>query len=58
MGSDLSVCFSKLSMCLPALHSILVLFSGSEVKSAIGSFPDDETASFSAVHLDLTCEGS
>lgn len=28
------------------------------MRSAIGSFPDDETGSFSAVHLGLTGEGS
>lgn len=59
MDNDHSVCFSKLPMCPPALHFILAgFFSGSEVKSAIESFPDDETGSFLAVHLDLTGEGS
>lgn len=45
-------------MCFPASDSILAAFSGSEVKSAIGSLPDDETNSFSVAHLDLTGEVS
>ena len=53
----LSVCLSY--PCLfPASDSILASFSTSEVKSAIGSLSDDETTSFSVVHLDLRGKGS
>lgn len=44
-------------MCPPPSNSFSALFSGCEEKSSIALLPDDETSSFSVVHLDLTGEG-